>query len=478
MAAKTTLPSTIPLTPLGLSRLIPRSNYQAPHHIRYLQRRVLTSLARPGRAGIVVELPVRHGKSRFCSWLLPTWYHLSFPDHSVILTGYGDDFAGSFGEDVRNTVNQVGWALAGLRVREDHSKRHDWRLHGRKGGMRAVGTGGQITGHGCHLLICDDPIKSQEDADSPTKRDALWKWWMADAYSRLEPDGKCVVVLSRRHRDDLTGRLLAAQEAGGDSWEVVRLPALAEPDDPLGRPEGEALWPGRYSRTQLAALRTQYEVAGMNHLWECLYAQNPLGDPASREWPDDYFESIWIDDFPAAPLLRVLACDPSKGARSRSGDYCAIADVRYYANGLLVVNALLVRIPTTDIEDTLVSWAGRAIAEGVPYAGVIIEANGFQEVLADNVQLKMGQGGLPTPVYRCVNTKSKDVRIRESLTPLLHQRRLKLLKSGNYNRLLFNQLRDFPNGDHDDGPDAVELGTQLLNHLLAGSQTSNLRLVA
>jgi hypothetical protein len=88
-------------------------------------------------------------------------------------------------------------------------------------------------------------------------------------YTRLEPGAAIVLVQTRWHQDDLGGWLLRESE---DQWSVVSLPALAEPNDPLGRKEGAALWPERFAGTKLQQIRRQIGSAAW--LSEC--QQRPL----------------------------------------------------------------------------------------------------------------------------------------------------------------------------------------------------------
>ncbi len=97
------------------------------------------------------------------------------------------------------------------------------------GGVKAVGVGAGVTGFGAQLIIIDDPVKSRADAESETLREKVWDWYRNDLYTRLEPNGSIVLIQTRWHEDDLAGRLLNDMADGGDQWEVVNLPALAEP---------------------------------------------------------------------------------------------------------------------------------------------------------------------------------------------------------------------------------------------------------
>lgn len=149
--------------------------------------------------------------------------------------------------------------------------------------MRTAGAGGPITGKGAHLLIVDDPVKNAEDANSETMRERTWDWWLSTAYTRLEPDGVALVIQTRWHEDDLTGRLIAEMESGGESWVVLNLPALAEAEDLLGRRVGDALWPERYPQERLK----QIEQTVGPYWWYALYQQRPTpleGAILRRAW--------------------------------------------------------------------------------------------------------------------------------------------------------------------------------------------------
>jgi hypothetical protein len=81
--------------------------------------------------------------------------------------------------------------------------------------------------------------------------------------------------------DDLAGRILASP--GAEEWQVLTLPALAEEPDPLGRSEGEALWPAWYPAERLAAVRAEIG----ERAWRALYQEQPTSEKGGifkREW--------------------------------------------------------------------------------------------------------------------------------------------------------------------------------------------------
>jgi predicted phage terminase large subunit-like protein len=268
-------------TPALFARFASSGRWCLARHLAVLDDELLRAAA--GRARTMVLMPPRHGKSELVSRWFPAWYLGTYPDRRVMLASYEADFAASWGAKARDVLEQYG-SVFGIEVRADSSARHRWDIVGHEGGMVAVGAGGALTGRGAHVLVIDDPIKSHEEAHSPTQRERVWDWFRSVAYTRLEPGGSIILVQTRWHEDDLAGRLLT-QQAG--QWHVVSLPALAEEDDSLGRVEGEALWPDRYPVEELEQTR---QTLG-SYLWSALYQQRPA--PASGA----VFKRAWFRTF-------------------------------------------------------------------------------------------------------------------------------------------------------------------------------------
>jgi predicted phage terminase large subunit-like protein len=248
------------LGPTALATLIDR-RYGIPPHLALIDESIVEAVwrARERRRDrpeiIVVTAPPRHGKSTVTSLYLPAWYLGTFPEHRVILASYEAEFAAGWGLRTRQLLEEHGPSLYGVRVDDSSRASSRWDLYRQPGGMVTAGVGGPITGRGAHLLIIDDPLKNAEQASSPTIREKQWEWWLSTARTRLEPGAVVVVVMTRWHEADLAGRLLEASLNGGDPVIEVRLPALAEQDDQLGREAGEALWPKRFHRDYLERTR-------------------------------------------------------------------------------------------------------------------------------------------------------------------------------------------------------------------------------
>jgi predicted phage terminase large subunit-like protein len=282
-------------------------------HLEMLNRR-LVDVAEGRSRRLIVTMPPRHGKSEIISKYFPAWYLGRFPDRRVILTSFEADFAAGWGRKVRDVLGEFGADYFGIRVRSDSSAANRWDLAGHSGGMVTAGIGGPITGRGADIFICDDPIKNAEEAASETIRERNKDWWRSTAYTRLEPGGSAVIVMTRWHHDDLAGWLIAGGAGTADAWEVLNLPALAEDDDPLGRAPGEALWPERYNREALLEIRRSSNVG------EYFFAAMFQGNPVPRS--GGMFRREWFPVVAAAPAVatRLRFWDM---ASSPAGDYTA-----------------------------------------------------------------------------------------------------------------------------------------------------------
>lgn len=241
---------------------------QQPFHRVMVER--LEAVERGECKRLILNMPPRRGKSIHSSQYFPAWFLGRNPSKSVIGAAHTAGLANEFSRKVRRIVTSAENPF-GLKVMGDEGAVVQWGVEG-GGGYLAAGVGTGISGRGSHLLLVDDPIKSREQAFSKTYRERVWEWFQFDAMTRLAADGAVILTLTRWHDDDIVGRALRDMEQGGDQWEVLSFPEVAEAGmpDALGREPGDVLWPGRFP---LEATRSVRET--QPHVWFPLYQQQP-----------------------------------------------------------------------------------------------------------------------------------------------------------------------------------------------------------
>src|SRR5262245_17739353 len=251
-----------------------------------LHRQIAAQLERVERNEVdrlMLLVPPRHGKSELASRRFPAWYLGRHPDKQFISASASATLAEDFGRDVRNLIASPEYAdIFDTRLSEDSQAKGRWTTS-EGGSFFATGVGGALMGRGAHVLLIDDPFGSMADARSEQKRKEVHEWFTGTAYNRLEKDGKIILINHRMHQDDLSGRLLAQQAAGGDKWEVVELKAVS--------PDGGALWPEKFDTAALARIKANTTAKD----WAALYQQEPTPDTGS------YFKDEWLFPYISDP---------------------------------------------------------------------------------------------------------------------------------------------------------------------------------
>ncbi len=272
----------------------------APHHGLIADK--LEAVARGEIRRLMICMPPRHGKSELASRRFPAWFLGRAPDKQVIAASYNSDLANDFGRDVRNIVASPEFQnLFPVQLAPDSKAANRW--HTNAGGMYvAAGVGTAITGRGADILLIDDPFKDRKEADSEIQRKTVWDWYTSTAYTRLMPGGAVVVINTRWHDDDLSGRLLHEQENGGDKWEVLSLPAIS----------GEAaLWPEWYPIERLEQIRSVLPARD----WNALYQQNPIPDDG------EYFKLDWFGSYEEPPEKMTVYGASDYAVTDAGGDF-------------------------------------------------------------------------------------------------------------------------------------------------------------
>lgn len=265
---------------------------------------------------MVLSVPPQTGKSMTVTATLPSWFLGKNPTGKVIEISYNTDYARQFGRQNREKIREFGQQVFGIEVASRPSGELEFELTNHQGSMISRGVDAGITGRGCNLMIIDDPIKNRKEADSPTTRDRLWNEW-ADSYrSRLAPDAKVIVIMTRWHMDDLAGRIIDRE----NHVRVLNLPCEAEDGDPMGREEGEPLHPEIGKGDEwLKEFKASIIKSEGTRTWESLYQGHPTieeGNIVKREWWQFY------DELPSQ-RLEIMSVDATF-KDSNKGDFVAI----------------------------------------------------------------------------------------------------------------------------------------------------------
>jgi predicted phage terminase large subunit-like protein len=260
---------------------------------------------------LIINMPPRHTKSEFASFLLPSWFLGKFPEKKVIQTAHTAELATVFGRKVRNLVSSdVYQKVFQTKLSTDSKAAGRWNTD--KGGdYFAIGVGGAVTGKGADLLIIDDPHSEQEaKQNNPAVFDQVYEWYTSGPRQRLQPNGAIIIVMTRWAKRDLTGQILKKSGGDGvDEWEVIEFPAIL--------PSGTPLWPAYWSKKELEAVKAEIPVAK----WEAQYQQNPTGNEGAiikrDQWkiweherlpPCDYIIQSWDTAFEKNNRADYSAC--------------------------------------------------------------------------------------------------------------------------------------------------------------------------
>lgn len=238
---------------------------------------------------LILSTPPQHGKSVTVTETLPSWYLGRNPEKSVIEISYSEDFAQKFGRRNLQKIKEFGGDVFGIKIGSP-ANATEFELEGHRGGMVSRGLLSGVTGRRCDLMIIDDPVKTQQEADSESYRNRVFDEWLSSYKTRLYAGAKIILIMTRWHEDDLAGRLIETEK----NVKVVNIPLEAEENDILGRNVGEALCPeiGK-DNVWLADFKKSYTTLSGSRAWNALFQGHPTGlegNMIKREWWQYYDE--------------------------------------------------------------------------------------------------------------------------------------------------------------------------------------------
>ena len=392
---------------------------------------------------LIINMPPRHTKSEFASYLLPAWFLGKFPHKKVIQTSHTAELAVGFGRKVRNLVDSEVYnnIFPNLALQADSKAAGRWNTS--KGGdYFAIGVGGAVTGKGADVLIIDDPHSEQEAAmaaSNPEVYDKVYEWYTSGPRQRLQPGGAIVIVMTRWAARDLTGQVIkSAAQRAGEEWEVIEFPAIL----PSGRP----LWPQFWSIEELSALREELP----NAKWQAQYQQNPVGNESAivkRDW-----WKWWEKDNPPVCDYILQSWDTAFEKTQRA-DYSAgttwgifNCEEDNFAPNIILLNTYKKRVEFPELKRDVL----REYNDYEPDS-LIVEKKASGAPLIYDLRAM----GIPVQEYTPSKGQDKIARLN-SVSDIIASGKVWVPQT-RWAEELVDEVAAFPSGDHDDLVDATTL---------------------
>jgi predicted phage terminase large subunit-like protein len=393
---------------------------------------------------LVLSCPPQHGKSLTVTETFPSWYVGKYPDRRCIIACYNDHFAGKFGRRNKQKIDEYAKHIFGVRLKKSSDR--DMEIAEHSGSIITRGIMAGITGNSGDLIIIDDPIKNRQEADSETYRERLWEEWQNSIKTRTQAGTKIIIIQTRWHEDDLSGRVIAEE----NNVEVVNIPVEAEENDILGRNVGDALCPeiGK-DNTWLELFKQSYlsdPNGGGTRAWNALY----LGRPTSAE--GNIFKREWWKYYNKLPdnIQLVGISVDATFKDSDTSDFVAIQVWGKLNGDYYLIDLINKRM---GFPETL--RAIRYMVDKYPNRHSILvedKANGSAIIS----MLKHEIGG----IIAITPKESKEGRAN-AITGIVEAGNVYLPEYADFTQAFVEELASFPNGSHDDMVDAC---TQFINH--------------
>jgi len=388
---------------------------------------------------LIINMPPRHTKSEFASFLLPAWMVGRNPKLKIIQATHTGELAVRFGRKAKTLIDSDEYhKIFETRLREDSQAAGRWET-AQGGEYFAAGVGGAITGRGADLLIIDDP-HSEQDAMSATAMESAYEWYTSGPRQRLQPGGKIIVVMTRWSTKDLTGKLLAHQkEAKSDKWDVVEFPALLDTGTKKERP----VWPEYWKMSELEIVKATLPVGKWNAQW----MQQPTSEEGAiikREWWRRW-KHDWIPD-----LHHVIQSYDTAFLKKETADFSAITTwgVFYPDNdsgpNLMLLDSVKERLEFPELR--------RKALEQYKYWNpetVIIEGK------ASGMPLTYELRQMNIPVVNFTPSRGNDKHARVNTCAPLFESGMIWAPEQNFADEVIEECAAFPHGDHDDLVDST-----------------------
>ena len=388
---------------------------------------------------LIVNMPPRHSKSEFASYLMPAWFLGRNPKLKIIQATHNTELAVRFGRKVRNLIETEAYyeIFPETKLKADDKAAGRWGTEA-GGEYFAAGVGAAVTGRGAALFIIDDP-HSEQDALSEGAFDNAYEWYTSGPRQRLQPGGAIILVMTRWGTKDLTGKLMKAQanDMMSDEWEVVEFPAIMPSDKPL--------WPEFWNKDDLLKVKAALPVAKWNAQWQ----QQPTateGAIVKREWWQPWEK----EDVP--PVKYIMQSYDTAFSKKETADYSAITTWGVFqpeeggADHIILLDARRGRYNFPELKEVALEeydyWEPDM---------VIIEAKATGTPLTDELR----RTGIPVLNYTPAKGRDKVTRMH-TVAPIF-EAGMVWAPEKKFADEVIEECAAFPNGDHDDFVDSMTM---------------------
>ena len=384
---------------------------------------------------LIINMPPRHTKSEFSSFLLPAWMVGRNPKLKIIQSTHTTELAIRFGRKAKTLMDSSEYKkVFETRLREDSQAAGKWETE-QGGEYYAAGVGSAITGRGADLLIIDDP-HSEQDAMNPEALERAYEWYTSGPRQRLQPGGAIVLVMTRWSTKDLTSKLINSQKnLKADKWEVVEFPAIL--------PSGKPVWPQYWKKDELEGVKASISVGKWNAQW----MQNPTAEEGSilkREW-----WKVW-EKPSIPPLQHIIQSYDTAFSKKETADYSAITTwgVFYPSEdspaNLILLDAMKERLEFPELR--------KAALEQYKYWNpdtVIIEGK------ASGMPLTYELRKIGIPVINFTPSKGQDKHARVNAVSPMFESGMIWAPDEEFADEVIEECASFPYGDNDDLVDST-----------------------
>jgi len=389
---------------------------------------------------LIINMPPRHTKSEFASYLFPAWFLGLYPEKKIIQTAHTAELAVGFGRKVRNLVGSSDYSpIFPTRLSADSKAAGRWNTN--KGGdYFAIGVGGAVTGKGADLLIIDDPHSEQEAMlGNPAVYDKVYEWYSSGPRQRLQPGGSIVIVMTRWSKRDLTGQVINnSVSREGDQWEIIELPAIL--------PSGKPLWPEFWKQSELEAIKAEIPVGK----WEAQYQQNPTSEEGAIVKRDMW--KIWEKEDPPSCEYIIQSWDTAFEKHNRADfSACTTWGIFYKENedGMEIANIILLDAFKERMEFPELKKVAQDMYKEWNPDTLLVEKKAAGAPLI----YEMRKMGIPMSEY--TPSRGSDKIARVNAISDLFASGLVWCPNKRWAEEVMEEVASFPNGDHDDLVDST-----------------------